>query len=123
MAQCGAPMTAGRRRRNGRKTRKHRGGAMFGFNQGTAIAPGAAAVNAVDNTQFYNSATGQPIPNDAPKVGGRRRKSKKGGRKSRRRQRGGATGVTVGKVYAGFDGSGERGIAHAVQGVHPGNKF
>jgi len=83
----------------------------------------ARDVNAVDNTQFYNSATGQPIPNDAPKVGGRRWKSKKGGRKSRRRQRGGATGVTVGKVYAGFDGSGERGIAHAVQGVHPGNKF
>jgi hypothetical protein len=109
-------MTAGRRRK-ARKTRKIRGGAMYGFGQTTPIAPGAASVTAVDNTQFYSSETGRPV------TGGRRRKSKKGGRKSRRRQRGGATGVTVGKVYAGFDGSGERGIAHAVQGVHPGNNF
>jgi hypothetical protein len=111
-------MTAGRRRK-ARKTRKIRGGAMYGFGQTTPIAPGAASVTAVDNTQFYSSETGQPV------TGGRRRKSRKSGRKSRkgRKMRGGATGVTVGKVYAGFDGSGARGIADAVQGVHPGNAF
>ncbi len=85
---------------------------MYGFGQETPIAPGAASVTAVDNTKFYDPSTGQP------RTGGRRKT-----RKSRRRQRGGATGVTVGKVYAGFDGSGERGIAHAIQGVHPGNRF
>lgn len=106
-------MTAGRRRK-GRKTRKvgrrkTRGGAMYGFNQGAPIAVGAASVGPADDGKFYDSATGQP------RTGGRR--------KSRRRQRGGASGVTVGKVYASFDGSGERGIANAIQGVHPGNKF
>ncbi len=108
-------MTAGRRRR-GRKTRKAgrkmRGGVMYGFNQGTPIGVGAASVGPADDGKFYNSETGQP------RTGGRRKS-----RKSRRRQRGGATGVTVGKVYAGFDGSGERGIPHAIQGVHPGNRF
>jgi hypothetical protein len=112
-------MTAGRRRK-GRKTRKAgrrkmRGGVMFGFNQGTPIGVGAASVGPADDGKFYNSETGQP------RTGGRRKSRKS--RKSRRRQRGGAGGVTVGKVYAGFDGSGERGIANAVQGVHPGNKF
>ena len=118
MAQCGAPMTAGRRRK-ARKTRKHRGGAMYGFNQGTAISPGAAAVNAVDNTQFYSSETGQPI------TGGRRRKtrkSRKAGRKSRK-MRGGATGVSMGTTYASFTGTGERGIANYEQGVVQGNRF
>ncbi len=113
MAQCG--MTAGRRRR-GRKTRKAgrrkiRGGAMYAFNQGEPIGVGAASVGAVDNSKFYDSSTG------APRTGGRR-KSRRG-----RKMRGGATGVTVGKVYAGFDGSGQRGVANAIQGVHPGNKF
>jgi hypothetical protein len=91
---------------------------MFGFNQGTAIAPGAAAVNAVDNTQFYNSETGQP------RTGGRRksRKSRKGGRKSRK-MRGGASGVSMGTTYASFTGTGERGIANYEQGVVQGNKF
>lgn len=116
MAQCGAPMTAGRRRK-GRKTRKHRGGAMFGFNQGPAIGVGAAAVNAVDNTQFYNPETGQP------RTGGRRRKSRKGGRKSRRRQRGGATGVSMGTTYAEFRGNGINGVADYEQGVVQGNRF
>ena len=108
-------MAGGRRR----KTRKHRGGAMFGFNQGPAIGVGAAAVNAVDNTQFYNPETG------LPRVGGRRktRKSRKGGRKSRRRQRGGATGVSMGTTYASFTGTGERGIANYEQGVVQGNRF
>lgn len=117
MAQCGAPMTAGRRRK-GRKTRKHRGGAMFGFNQGPAIGVGAASVNAVDNTQFYNSETGQP------RTGGRRksRKSRKSGRKSRK-QRGGASQVSMGTTYASFTGTGERGIANYEQGVVQGNKF
>jgi hypothetical protein len=110
-------MTAGRRRRNGRKTRKIRGGAMYGFNQGEAIGVGAASVNAVDNTQFYNSETGQP------RTGGRRRKSRKGGRKSRRRQRGGASQVSMGTTYASFAGTGERGIANYEQGVVQGNKF
>ena len=136
MAQCGDPFSGGRRtrKRKAGPRRKHtakkvsrararserlmkelasyklKGGAMYSFNQGAPIGVGAASVGAVDNTQFYNSATGQPI------AGGRRRKS-------RRRQRGGAEQVTVGKVYAGFDGSGARGIADAVQGVHPGNKF
>jgi hypothetical protein len=109
-------MTAGRRRK-GRKTRKTgrrktRGGALFGVNQSEPIAVGAASVGPADDGKFYDSATGQP------RTGGRRKL-----RKSRRRQRGGASGVTVGKVYASFDGSGERGIAHAIQGVHPGNKF
>ena len=83
---------------------------MFGFNQGTPIGVGAASVGPADDGKFYNSETGQP------RTGGRRKSR-------RRRQRGGAGGVTIGKVYAGFDGSGERGIANAVQGVHPGNKF
>jgi hypothetical protein len=111
-------MTAGRRRK-ARKTRKHRGGAMYGFGQTTPIAPGAASVTAVDNTQFYNSATGQPI------AGGRRRKSRKsrkGGRKSRK-MRGGASGVSMGTTYASFTGTGERGIANYEQGVVQGNKF
>lgn len=119
MAQCGAPMTAGRRRR-GRKTRKIRGGAMYGFGQTTPIAPGAASVTAVDNTQFYSSETGQPV------TGGRRRKSRKlrkGGRKSRRRQRGGAGGVSMGTTYAEFRGSGINGLADYQQGVVQGNKF
>ncbi len=118
MAQCGAPMTAGRRRK-ARKTRKIRGGAMYGFNQGEAIGVGAASVNAVDNTQFYNSETGQP------RTGGRRRKTRKGGRKSRktRKMRGGASGVSMGTTYASFAGTGERGIANYEQGVVQGNKF
>jgi hypothetical protein len=108
-------MTAGRRRRNGRKTRKIRGGARYGFNQGEAIGVGAASVNAVDNTQFYNSETGQP------RVGGRR-KSRKSGRKSRK-QRGGASQVSMGTTYASFEGTGSRGIADYAQRTVQGNKF
>lgn len=117
----------GRRRKSAKKTRrgrKLRGGAMYSFNQGTPIAVGAAAVGGVNNTQFVNSATGEPIPNDAAKVGGRRktRKASKKSRKSRRKSmRGGASQVSMGGTYASFQGSGSRGIADYAQGVKPGN--
>ena len=118
MAQCGAPMTAGRRRK-GRKTRKAgrkmRGGVMYGFNQGPAIGVGAASVGPADDGKFYDSSTGQP------RTGGRR-KSRKSGRKSRK-QRGGASQVSMGTTYASFTGTGERGIANYEQGVVQGNRF
>lgn len=88
-----------------------KGGAMYSFNASQPIAVGAASVGAVDNSQFYNSATGQPIE------GGRRR------RKSRRRQRGGAAQVSAGTTYASFQGTGSRGIPDYVQQVQPGPTF
>ena len=120
-------MTAGRRRRNSKKsrksTRRQRGGAMYGF--GGAMGTNGPVWGGVNNTQFYNSETGGAIPNDAPKVGGRRksRKGSKKARKSRRRQRGGASQVSMGGTYASFQGSGSRGMADHVQQVKSGNNF
>ena len=117
MAQCGAPMTAGRRRK-GRKTRKAgrkmRGGVMYGFNQGPAIGVGAASVGPADDGKFYDSSTGQP------RTGGRRksRKTRKG-----RKMRGGASQVSMGTTYASFEGTGSRGIADYAQRTVQGNKF
>ena len=90
---------------------------MYAFGNSTPIAPGAASVTAVDNTQFYSSETGRPV------TGGRRRKSRKGGRKSRRRQRGGAGGVSMGTTFAEFRGDGINGMADYQQGVVQGNRF
>ena len=121
-------MTAGRRRRGRKATRRGRkgvkrgGGAGVAFNQGPPIAVGAASVGRADDGLFYKS-DGTPIPNDPPKVGGRRRKSSKKTRKSRRKMRGGASQISMGGTYASFTGAGERGIAHYAQGVKPGNPF
>ena len=117
-------MMGGRRRKTARRGRKQRGGAMYGF--GGAMGTNGPVWGGVNNTQFYNSETGQPRPNDAAKVGGRRRKTRKAskkGRKSRRKQRGGGGGVSMGTTYASFTGSGERGIANYSQGVVQGNAF
>lgn len=117
-------MTAGRRRRGSKKsrksTRRQRGGAMYGF--GGAMGTNGPVWGGVANTNFVNSATGQEIPNDAAKVGGRR-KSRKGSKKSRRRQRGGASQVSMGGTYASFQGSGSRGMADHVQQVKSGNAY
>ena len=120
-------MTAGRRRRGSKKsrksTRRQRGGAMYGF--GGAMGTNGPVWGGVNNTQFYNSETGQPIPNDAPKVGGRRksRKGSKKARKSRRKMRGGASQVSMGTTGAAFTGSGSRGIADYSQYTQPGNAY
>ena len=118
---CGGPMMGGRRKTR-RGSRRQRGGALYGF--GGAMGTNGPVWNGVANTNFVNSATGQEIPNDPPKVGGRRRKSRKGSkksRKSRRRQRGGASQVSMGGTYASFQGSGVRGMADYVPQVKPGN--
>lgn len=119
-------MTAGRRRRGRKATRRGRkgvkkGGAFYGFTG--PMGTNGPTWGGVPNTQFYNSSTGQPIPNDAPVVGGRRRKSSKKTRKSRRKMRGGASQVSMGTTYASFEGTGERGIANYSQGTVQGNKF
>jgi hypothetical protein len=117
-------MTAGRRRRGSKKsrksTRRQRGGAMYGF--GGAMGTNGPVWGGVANTNFVNSATGQEIPNDAAKVGGRR-KSRKGSKKSRRKMRGGASQVSMGTTGAAFTGSGSRGIADYSQYTQPGNAY
>ena len=107
-------------RRKGRKTRKTRGGAAYGF--GSAITPGALTVEAVNTSLPMNSngsvntayAAADTATNAA--VGGRRRKTRKGGKKSRtsrktkkagrrhKKMRGGASSYNAGSVGSGFVG-------------------
>lgn len=115
-------MTAGRRRRGRKATRRGRkgvkkGGALYGF--GGAMGTNGPVWTGVDNTQFYKAEGGTPIPNDPPKVGGRRRKT----RKSRRKMRGGANQVSATAPYSSFTGAGERGMISPVAGYQPGNPF
>lgn len=82
MSGCSA--TGGRRHKKSRKTRRMRGGVMYG--PGAAIAPGALEWGGVDTSAPYDSATGAKMadpfgtsPDTNAKVtGGRRRKSRKG---------------------------------------------
>lgn len=88
----------GGRHRKGHKTRKMKGGVMYGPTQ--AITPGALQWGAVDTSAPYDSATGAKTvdpfgtsPDTNAKVtGGRRRsrksKTKKGGKKSRKSRKG-----------------------------------
>ena len=126
MGQCGAPMMGGKRRktRGTRKTRKMRGGVMYG--PGAAIAPGALEWGGVDTSAPYSSATGQAVADpfktsgdtNAKVTGGRRRKSrkgksKKGGKKSRK-MKGGAW--SPGNVNAAGVGYGFSGTTSGVTG-------
>jgi hypothetical protein len=123
-------MAGGRHRKGhkGKKTRKMRGGVMYG--PGEAIAPGALAWGGVDTSAPYDSATGAKVadpfgtsPDTNAKVtGGRRRKSrktkkskksKKAGRRSRK-MRGGAW--SPGNVNAAGAGYGFTGPDAGVRG-------
>lgn len=129
-------MSGGRHRKGhkGKKTRKMRGGVMYG--PGAAITPGALEWGGVDTSAPYDSATGAKTadpfgtsPDTNAKVtGGRRRsrkgKSKKGGKKSRasrasrksrgRKMKGGAW--TPGNVNAAGVGYGFTGPTSGVTG-------
>jgi len=119
MAGCSAPLYGGKRKM--KKTRKLRGGVMYG--PGAAIAPGALEWGGVDTSAPYSSATGAKVndpfgtsPDTNAKVtGGRRRtrklkgKSKKRSRKTRktRKMRGGSwspSNVNAAGVGYGFTG-------------------
>jgi hypothetical protein len=126
-------MGGGRRHKKTRKTRKMKGGVMYG--PGGAIAPGALEWGGVDTSAPYDSATGAKVadpfgtsPDTNAKVtGGRRRKSrktkkskksKKAGRRSRK-MRGGAwspgnvNAAGVGYGFTGPTGGVTGGIAPA----------
>lgn len=107
-----------------RKSRKIRGGVMYGVTQ--AITPGALQYGAVDTSAPYSSATGQAVDdpfntnpdNNAKATGGRRRKTRKGkskkrGRKSRK-MRGGA--FSPGNINAAGVGYGFTGATSGVRG-------
>ena len=130
MAGCSATPLYGGKRRKTRKTRKMRGGVMYG--PGAAIAPGALEWGGVDTSAPVSSATGQPIADpfktsgdsNAKVTGGRRRKTKKGGKKSRktrksRKMKGGAfnpgniNSAGVGYGFTGADSGVRGGIAPA----------
>lgn len=114
-------MMGGRRRRSGKKSRKMRGGNMYGVVGGDSqLGTAGARYDAVANLP-YNSATGAASNVDYGMVGGRRRrrtskKSRKGGKHRRghksRKMRG---GMSVGQVGYGFTGAGVGGLADAVQ--------
>jgi len=123
MTQCGT-MYGGRHRKghNGKRTRKMRGGVMYGPT--TAITPGALEWGAVDTSAPVSSATGAPVtdpfktsPDTNAKVtGGRRsrkgkgkgkktnKKTKKAGRRHRK-MKGGAGVYNSGAVRAEFVGN------------------
>ena len=112
-------MAGGRRRRSGKKSRKMRGGNMYGVVGGDPqLGTAGARYDAVANLPV-NSATGAVSNVDYGMAGGRRRrrtskKSRKGGKHRRghksRKMRG---GMTAGQVGYGFNGTGEAGLAHA----------
>ena len=132
MAGCSAtPMMGGRHRKGhkGKKTRKMRGGVMYGPT--TAITPGALEWGAVDTSAPVNSATGAPevdpfktSPDTNAKVTGGRRtrkgKSKKAGKKTKkagrrhRKMKGGAW--SPGNVNAAGVGYGFTGPTDGVRG-------
>ena len=117
---------AGGRRRKSKKTRKMKGGVMYG--PGAAIAPGALEWGGVDTSAPYDSATGAKMadpfgtsPDTNAKVtGGRRRKSrktkksKKAGKRKSRKMRGGAW--SPGNVNAAGAGYGFTGPTSGVTG-------
>lgn len=124
-------MAGGRHRKGhkGKKTRKMRGGVMYG--PGGAIAPGALEWGGVDTSAPYDSATGVKVadpfgtsPDTNAKVtGGRRRKtrasrktkkSKKAGKRKSRKMRGGAW--SPGNVNAAGAGYGFTGPTAGVTG-------
>jgi hypothetical protein len=128
MGQCGAPMMGGKRRktRATRKTRKQKGGVMYGPTQ--AITPGALQWGAVDTSAPYSSATGQAVADpfktsgdtNAKVTGGRRHKgksrkgkSKKAGKKTRK-MKGGA--FNPGNINAAGVGYGFTGTTEGVRG-------
>jgi hypothetical protein len=85
---------ASRRRKGSKKTRKMRGGVMYGPTQ--AITPGALQWGAVDTSAPYDSATGakmndpfgtSPYTNAKVTGAGRRRTRKGKGKKSRKTKR------------------------------------
>jgi hypothetical protein len=117
-------MTAGRRRRGRKATRRGRkgvkkGGAFYGF--AGAMGTNGAEWTGVKNTEFVDPATGAARPEPTPVVGGRRRKSSKKTRKSRRKMRGGANQVSATAPYSSFTGDGSRGMISPVAGYQPGN--
>lgn len=120
MAGCSATPMMGGKHRKGHKSRKQRGGVMYGPT--TAITPGALEWGAVDTSAPVDSATGAPVadpfktsPDTNAKVtGGRRKtrntrkgKSKKAKKSTRRgrKMRGGAGVYNSGAVRAEFVGN------------------
>lgn len=105
-----------------RKTRKMRGGVMYGPTQ--AITPGALQWGAVDTSAPYDSATGSKVadpfgtsPDTNAKVTGGRRhkgKSRKGKSKKSRKMKGGAW--SPGNVNAAGVGYGFTGATDGVRG-------
>lgn len=122
-------MTAGRRRRGRKMTRRGRKGVKkgggYGFGGALDNGTNGPVWNRVSDNVNLDSATGAARPEPTPMVGARRRKSRKGSKKTRkgRKMRGGASQVSMGTTYASFTGSGERGIASYDRGVVQGNAF
>ena len=129
MGTCGtAPLFGSSRRKGGAHRKGHgtrkinrpmkmKGGMGFGFKGDTIGTAGA-----VYDLSWGGEVTkgGEPIYDTLarPAVGGRRRKAAKKGKKGKKRtMRGGAQWQSVGGVGYGFDGSGSRGLANAVQYV------
>jgi len=130
MAGCSAtPLMGGRRTR-----RKQRGGNMYSFGGGSGLV-GVPQVTAITNNGA--SSTGAIPASDISQAGGRRRRGmsaktmrrmlkkrglKVSGKKSTltkrmkkaRLMRGGASQYLPAKASAGFVGTGERGLANAV---------
>lgn len=89
-------MMGGRHRKGHKKTRKMRGGVMYGPTE--AIAPGAIAWGGVDTSAPYSSATGAKVADpfgtspatNAKVTGGRRHRAtkKKGGKRRLTKKRG-----------------------------------
>ncbi len=131
----GGRVSRHRKGHKGRKTRKVRGGAGYGF--GPAVTVGTLEVVPNSTSTPYSSSTGAPVAdpysttgNSSTLMGGRRRKSrkgksKKGGKKSRkgrsRKMRGGMYpgSVNSAPVGAGFVG-GLSGVSNGTYGTYAG---
>ena len=113
-------MTAGRRRKMAKKSRKMKGGVFYGV--GSAITPGALEYKGVSGSQPVSPVTGAAVADpfdttakggDSVLLGGRRhRKSRKGGKKSRKSRKtrkmkggawtpGGVNSAVAGTAFAG----------------------
>lgn len=116
MGQCGTapPMTAGRRHKKSRKTRKMKGS---GYGVGEPINAGNLEYVKNSTSTPYSSATGAPIPDpyaggdSAAVLRGGKRRTRKGGKKTRktkrrhRKMKGGAGVYNSGSVRAEFVGN------------------